>query len=122
MRTVIATLVVALALVLIGGLAFVFSGFYHIEANEPHWGVTNWVLETIRDRSIKAHAAGIRVPAGLDQPARLQMDVEHFAAHCAVCHGAPGVSKGTSRTGSTRSHPISRMRPSTLRRQNCSGS
>ena len=94
MRTVIATLVVALALVLVGGLALIFSGFYHIEANAPHWGITNWVLETVRDRSIKAHAAGIQVPAGLDDPNELQIGVEHFAAHCAVCHGAPGVPKG----------------------------
>jgi mono/diheme cytochrome c family protein len=94
MRTVIATLVVALALVLIGGLTFVFSGFYHIEANVPHWGITNWVLETVRDRSIKAHAADIQVPPGFDDPAKLPLGVEHFAAHCAVCHGAPGVPKG----------------------------
>ena len=93
MRTVIATLVVALALVFLAGVAFIFSGFYHIEANAPHWGVTSWVLQTIRDRSIRAHAAGIEVPPGLDDPAKLQIGVEHFAAHCAVCHGAPGVPK-----------------------------
>jgi hypothetical protein len=94
MRTAIATLAVAFALVLICGLAFIFSGFYHIEANAPHWGVTHWFLETIRDHSIKAHAAGIEVPPGLDDPAELQIGVAHFAAHCAVCHGAPGVPKG----------------------------
>jgi mono/diheme cytochrome c family protein len=94
MRTVITTLVVVLALVFFAGLAFIFSGFYHIEANAPHWGFTNWVLETIRDHSIKAHAAGIQVPSELDDPVKLQIGVEHFAAHCAVCHGAPGVPKG----------------------------
>jgi mono/diheme cytochrome c family protein len=94
MRTVFATLAVALALILTGGLAFIFSGFYHIEANAPHWGVTNWVLETVRDHSIKAHASGIEAPPGLGDPAKLQIGVEHFAAHCAVCHGAPGVPKG----------------------------
>ena len=31
---------------------------------------------------------------GLDDPAKLLIGVEHYAAHCAVCHGAPGVSKG----------------------------
>src|SRR5215831_1399438 len=94
MRTVIATLVVVSALVIIGGLAFIVSGSYHIEADAPHWGVTNWLLQTVRDHSIKAQAAGIEAPPGLDDPAKLQIGVEHFAAHCAVCHGAPGVPKG----------------------------
>ena len=94
MRTVIATLGAVLALVFIAGLGLIFSGFYHIEANAPHWAITNWILETIRDRSIKAHAAGIEAPPGLDDPATLVAGTEHFAAHCAICHGAPGVPKG----------------------------
>ena len=51
-------------------------------------------LETARVRSIKAHAAGIEAPPGLDTPATIVIGVGHFAAHCAVCHGAPGVPKG----------------------------
>jgi mono/diheme cytochrome c family protein len=51
-------------------------------------------LETARVRSIEAHVAGIAVPPGLDDPARILIGTEHFAAHCAVCHGAPGVPKG----------------------------
>jgi mono/diheme cytochrome c family protein len=51
-------------------------------------------LDTARIRSIKSHAAGTQAPPGLDDPAKLVMGVEHFAAHCAVCHGAPGVPKG----------------------------
>ena len=43
---------------------------------------------------LKAHAAGIQVPTGLDDPNELQIGVEHFAAHCAICHGVPGVPKG----------------------------
>jgi mono/diheme cytochrome c family protein len=34
------------------------------------------------------------VPSGLDDPAKVLIGVEHYAAHCAVCHGAPGVPKG----------------------------
>ena len=67
---------------------------YNVAATDPHWPVTHWVLETARMRSIKAHAAGITVPPGFDDPAKIPIGVEHFAAHCAVCHGAPGVPKG----------------------------
>src|SRR5262249_37033587 len=43
---------------------------------------------------IKGQAAGNAVPPGLDDPAKLVIGAGHYAAHCAVCHGAPGVPKG----------------------------
>lgn len=51
-------------------------------------------MDAARVRSIRAHAVGIAVPPGLDDPTNLVTGTEHFAAHCAVCHGAPGVPKG----------------------------
>jgi len=84
----------AIVLLIIGGLAFIYSGRIDVAASDPHWPLTRWVLETARTRSIKFHAADVRVPAGLDDPAKLPIGTEHFAAHCAVCHGAPGVPKG----------------------------
>jgi len=65
-----------------------------VAASKPDWSVTRWVLETARTRSIKVHAADIQVPPGLDEPAQVLIGTEHFAAHCTVCHGAPGVSNG----------------------------
>jgi mono/diheme cytochrome c family protein len=94
MRSILATVAITLAMVLIGGAVFVYSGSYDIAATAPHWRITEWILETARVRSIKAHATGITAPAGLDDPARIPMGVDHFAAHCVVCHGAPGVPKG----------------------------
>jgi len=94
MRTILATLAITCAVVLIGGAVFVYSGFYDIGAAAPHWRITHWVMETARVRSIKAHAAGITAPPGLDDLARIPMGTEHLAAHCAVCHRAPGVPKG----------------------------
>src|SRR5213082_417187 len=94
MRTILATLAVTFVIVVIAGAVVVYSGFYDIGATAPHWQITHWVMETARVRSIKAHAAGIQAPPGFDDPAKILIGVEHFAAHCAVCHGAPGVPKG----------------------------
>jgi mono/diheme cytochrome c family protein len=99
MRTILATLAITFAVVVIAGAVAVYSGFYDIGATTPHWGITHWVIETTRVRSIKAQAAGITVPSGLNEPARIPMGTEHFAAHCAVCHGAPGVPKGDIANG-----------------------
>jgi len=94
MRVVIATLGAVIAIVILGGLGFVYSGVYHVGATDQHSDLTYWLLDTARVQSIKAHAAGIPVPAGLNNQAMILMGTGHFAAHCAVCHGAPGVPKG----------------------------
>jgi mono/diheme cytochrome c family protein len=93
MRALIAIALVLL-LALLGSIGFVYSGMYNVAATDPHWGFTYQILETVRTRSIKAQAAGITVPADLDKPEKLALGLEHFAAHCAVCHGGPGVPKG----------------------------
>ena len=94
MRTIIASLLIAALLAVLGAGAVIYAGMYDIAATEPHWGATTWLLEMARIRSIKAQAAGITVPPSLEEPAKLVIGVEHYAAHCAVCHGAPGVPQG----------------------------
>ena len=94
MRSFLVSLAVAIALIVVGGLIFIYSGVFDVAASDPHWPMTRWVFDTVRIRSIKAHATGIETPPELDDPAKLVVGTEHFAAHCAVCHGAPGVPKG----------------------------
>src|SRR5258708_864726 len=94
MRRIIASILIAGLLVILGAFAAIYAGAYNVAATEPHSPITRWLMETARMRSIKAHAVGITVPPGLDDPAKIPIGVEHFAAHCAVCHGAPGVPKG----------------------------
>jgi mono/diheme cytochrome c family protein len=94
LRAILASILVTGLVVLLGGLALIYSGLYDLAATSPHSSVTRWVMETVRTRSIKAHATGIEAPPTLDDPAQILIGVEHFAAHCAVCHGAPGVPKG----------------------------
>ena len=94
MRTIIASLLSAALLVVLGAGAVIYAGMYDVAATSPHSRLTSWLLETARSRSIKAQAAAVQAPPGLDDPAKVLIGVEHYAAHCAVCHGAPGVPKG----------------------------
>ena len=94
MDTVVKTLLFSLCLVVFLGAAFIYSGGFNVAATSPHWPVTSWAMETVRVHSIKMHATGIVPPNNLDDQAKVVMGTEHFAAHCAVCHGAPGVPKG----------------------------
>ncbi len=79
------------ALLLAGALGFVYSGAFNISAQDRHWGLTRVVFELARDRSIKAHAEGISVPADLGQHDQIIQGLMHYRAHCAVCHGGPGI-------------------------------
>ena len=97
----------------LGGLGFIYSGVYEVAATSPDWVVTRWVLETARTRSIKAHAAGTEAPPGLDDELKILIGVAHFAAHCAVCHGAPGVPEGDIATG-LNPHPPDLATPLTV--------
>lgn len=94
MKIILATLLSSAALAVLAVAGFIYSGVFNVAATEPHWGVTTWVLETARKRSIQAHAAGLVTPAGYDEPAKLAGAVGHFSEHCAVCHGGPGTKPG----------------------------
>lgn len=93
-RMILATVAVAYGVLAMAGLGAIYSGVYNIGADAPHWGITARLFETARVRSVRAHAEGIPVPGGLESERRILSGVEHFAAHCAVCHGAPGVPQG----------------------------
>jgi mono/diheme cytochrome c family protein len=105
MRTVVSTLLIAAIVLVLGAGAVIYAGLYDVAATSPHWPATAWLLEAARTRSIRAQTAGIAVPPGLDDPAKVLIGVEHYAAHCAVCHGAPGVPKGDIAQGLYPSPP-----------------
>jgi mono/diheme cytochrome c family protein len=94
MRTVILTLLTALGLAVLGAFAFIYSGVYDVAATSPHWPLTYWAMDTVRTRSVEMHAKGITPPSWINDETKVVEGTAHFAAHCASCHGAPGVPRG----------------------------
>jgi mono/diheme cytochrome c family protein len=89
MKTILSLL--ALAMLLIAGTAaFIWSGFYDIAADQPHWALTEYAMDTVRDRSIRRRAAAIAVPP-LDDASLVGMGAGNYDAMCAECHLKPGV-------------------------------
>jgi mono/diheme cytochrome c family protein len=99
MRAVIITLIAVIALTIAGAFTFIYAGVYDVAATHPHWPITYWAMDKVREQSVKARAAGISSPADLGNETRLINGTEHFAAHCASCHGAPGVPRGALAEG-----------------------
>jgi mono/diheme cytochrome c family protein len=92
MKTVVVTLLAGLAVLLLAGLLFIFSGVYDVAAASEDGGLIEWVLETTRERSVHrfAESLEIRVPR-LDDPRMIRSGLVRYQALCATCHGAPGV-------------------------------
>jgi mono/diheme cytochrome c family protein len=78
---------------LVGGISvFVWWGGYNVAATVPHWKVTHWFLEEMRERSISAHSRGIIVPS-LNNPKLVEAGFKDYHEMCRLCHGAPGYSR-----------------------------
>ena len=78
-------------LVILSGAAFIlmYAGWYDVAAATPHWDVTTWFLEEVRDRSIAYRSKGIQVPS-LKDPKWVKAGFKEYHAMCRQCHGAPG--------------------------------
>jgi len=93
MYKVIGSVAAATLVALASALGLVYSGTVSVAATDPHWAITDWILQTARTRSIKAHAAGFAPPFALDDEQRILVGADHYADHCANCHSAPGLSE-----------------------------
>lgn len=77
----------------LGGVAFLYSGVYNIGADDKHFPLVYWGLETLRERSIAARIDDIEVPP-LDDPQMLLAGGLDYNDMCSGCHLKPG--KATS--------------------------
>jgi cytochrome c553 len=72
----------------LGGFLVAASGIVPLTASSGHWGVTYWVLEFAKQRSIATHTLGVDAPA-LDEQWLVLKGAGHYHAGCRPCHGAP---------------------------------
>ena len=98
-KTLLIPSVLALILVFVGGIGFVYSGVFHIAADQPHWPITHYLITILRDRAIATHAQGIEVPPNLGDPERARRGAGNFDAMCVGCHLAPGLEDSEIRKG-----------------------
>jgi len=90
--------VATLAILAIGGALFIESGFYDIGADDHHTKIVLAAIEQLRNRSIEVRAPAVEVSA-VDDPKRVAAGAQRYAALCAGCHLAPGVTKSDLRPG-----------------------
>ncbi len=81
------------AILALGGWAFVFFGAYNVAADVPHTRLVFWLMDTARDRSVEMRARGIQVPQDLGDRKRIAAGAGLYAEMCSGCHLAPGMEK-----------------------------
>jgi mono/diheme cytochrome c family protein len=92
------TVVSTLAVLAIGGAAFIGSGAYNIGADDHHTKIVLALIEQLRERSIAARSNSIGAH-DVEDPARIAAGARHYAALCVGCHLAPGVTQSDIRPG-----------------------
>ena len=106
----ITAVVVVLASLAAGSALFIYSGWYDIGADDHHTKPVFAILQTLRDRSIRARSRHIRVPS-LDDPRMILKGAGQYAAMCTGCHLAPGMAESEIRPGLYPQPPnLSRVR------------
>ncbi|CAB3814946.1 hypothetical protein LMG26689_00110 [Achromobacter animicus] len=90
-RTAALTLVAAAATAGAVGGGVVYFGMYDVTATSPHTTPVHHLLDVALTRAVKIRSADI-VPPELDAAERIQNGSRLYRAHCAQCHGGPGVA------------------------------
>ena len=72
-----------------GAFAFVWFGLYDVAADRPHWKITAWFLEEVRERSIAVRSKEITPPSSVN-PATIENASYYYYGTCKICHGAKG--------------------------------
>jgi mono/diheme cytochrome c family protein len=96
LKTSITALFLLVGIVAVG--SWFWSGAYTVAATQPHSSLVQWLLTTVRDRSIARHSRDIKAP-DLSDTGLVKKGAVQYDAMCAVCHRAPGlkpteISKG----------------------------
>ena len=86
-------LIITLVTLFITAIAFLYSGLYSMGADDPHYDVTTWALETLRESSIARASGDIQVPVDLNEPKRLLKGGADYNDMCAGCHLKPGTNE-----------------------------
>jgi mono/diheme cytochrome c family protein len=95
-----------LAILFIGFLIFIYSGLYNMSATSHHNKLTLWMINTLRDNSMKYHANDPNIkPPDLSDTSLIKTGFLHYSRMCAGCHGAPGIEQGEIAVKGFYPHP-----------------
>jgi mono/diheme cytochrome c family protein len=97
-RSKLGILIAGIFAAAISAVLLVFFGAYNIGADDHHTPMVAAFIGQLRDRSVEVRSRAIEVHTVSD-PSRVAEGASRYAALCAGCHLAPGVTKSAVRAG-----------------------
>lgn len=94
-----------LATVGVAGLGVVFTGAFNTTASTPHPAPIAWATHLTMTNAVKRNAGRLPAPPSFTA-ADVRAGARTYDANCAVCHGAPGISRAPWISGMTPSPPF----------------
>jgi mono/diheme cytochrome c family protein len=91
MKKVILSVVFTLIVLVLGSLAYIYSGKFDATQLKPHKPLTEWIIGKTLQHSIGKAVKGIMAPADLKDSSMISLGFTHYNEMCVVCHGAPGI-------------------------------
>ncbi len=85
--------VTVLALLVVGYLIFIYSGIYNISALVHHDEMTLWMMNTVKENSIKHNVDDDIKTPDLTDSSLIRMGFVHYREMCVGCHGGPGIEQ-----------------------------
>src|SRR4051794_32714024 len=95
----IRNLSIAIASLIALAAILIYPGASNVAGDDPHWGMTRSLFETVRERSIETRASDVQPPASLDDPRLIAIGAGHYSEMCTGCHLAPGKEETEIRAG-----------------------
>src|SRR5260221_5299780 len=102
---IVLILVACVVLGATGGLIFIYSGIYNVSAMGPDSPLVAWAVHKTFLESVAYHSKGLVPPPDLENPVNLRSGATFFRDNCAVCHGAPGMTRSNISQGLLPSPP-----------------
>jgi mono/diheme cytochrome c family protein len=90
MKTIVATLSVAIILAVLTGLAVMYTGTFNVATSWKDPALLRWALVTTREKSIERRAESI-VVAPMKGLRQIENGFRSYRDMCAICHAFPGM-------------------------------
>jgi mono/diheme cytochrome c family protein len=94
MKKTIVTVILTLAVLVLGFYIYISSGAYDISQLTPHNSLTKSIISITTHNSINKRLKDIVVPTNLKDTGVLIFGFKHYEEMCSSCHGAPGEKAG----------------------------
>ncbi len=92
MKKIILTVIFTLIIIVIIIMLYIYSGSYDVSQTKPDNAITNWIMRTTVNYSVKKRLKSVQVPS-LTDTSMIVLGFQHYKEMCAECHGAPGIDQ-----------------------------